>query len=86
VRKQIITLRREGEFDHDRARDLYDQVEWLEMSGSYCSNHELMDAAYGDDWHYNLPEVPNPDYQYLQRIVAAVQAGLREYMKQGATA
>lgn len=33
-------------------------------------------AAYGPDWYQDLPTCPNPDYQYLCRIIRAVLEGL----------
>lgn len=44
-------------------------------------DYEFMDAMYGGDmgeWHSALPEKPNPDYEYLCRIIKAVQAGFLE--------
>lgn len=43
----------------------------------------FMDVMYGGDmsqWHSVLPEKPNPDYQYLCRIIKAVQEGLKQNM------
>ena len=31
-----------------------------------------------DEWWYDLPQKPNPDYEYLSRIVDAVKAALKE--------
>ncbi len=34
---------------------------------------------YGEDWYYTgLPEITNPDYTYLCRIIEAVQVGFNE--------
>lgn len=41
------------------------------------NNHELMVEVYGPDWYCNLPEKPNPNYQYLCRIILAVQEALK---------
>ncbi|MEW4983093.1 MAG: hypothetical protein AB1Y26_07660 [Cycloclasticus sp.] len=45
------------------------------------NDYEFMDAMYGgdmSDWHYNLPRMPNHEYEYLCRIIKAVQVGLTE--------
>ena len=39
---------------------------------------EFMQKLYGPDWYYYVPEESNPDYEYLNRIVNAVKAGLQE--------
>jgi len=33
--------------------------------------------VYGEEWFRNLPMVPNPKYEYLCRIILAVQEGLK---------
>lgn len=39
-----------------------------------------LSQVYGHEWYMDLPEITNPDYQYLCRIILAVQAGLKEYL------
>ncbi len=46
-------------------------------SMGFC-NKQLTEA-YGNEWFMDLPLTGNPDYQYLCRIILAVQAGLKEY-------
>jgi len=42
---------------------------------------ELVDA-YGPDWRMDLPTKPNHEYEYLCRIIAAVQQGLVTALQQ----
>ncbi|WP_281441186.1 hypothetical protein [Aeromonas veronii] len=77
----IIQRRKWREFDKERARELWDAAEGIEVTNSYCSNPGLMLDAVGDEWWYGLPMVENPDYTYLCRIIQAVRDGLREYTK-----
>ncbi|MFQ2454620.1 hypothetical protein ACK31M_19785 [Aeromonas caviae] len=81
VRGHIIQRRKWGEFDKERARELWGDAEGVEITNSYCSNPDLMTAVVGDEWWYDLPMVDNPDYTYLCRIIQAVRDGLREYTK-----
>lgn len=81
VRGHIIQRRKWGEFDKERARELWGDAEGIEITNSYCSNPGLMTAVVGDEWWYDLPMVDNPDYTYLCRIIQAVRDGLREYTK-----
>ncbi|HHQ4661848.1 hypothetical protein ACTG2C_22585 [Aeromonas veronii] len=81
VRGHIIQRRKWREFDKERARELWDAAEGIEVTNSYCSNPGLMLDAVGDEWWYGLPMVENPDYTYLCRIIQAVRDGLREYTK-----
>lgn len=81
VRGHIIQRRKWREFDRERARELWDAAEGIEVTNSYCSNPGLMLDAVGDEWWYGLPMVENPDYTYLCRIIQAVRDGLREYTK-----
>lgn len=44
------------------------------------NDHEFMTAMYGSemhDWSYQLPTKTNPDYEYLCRIIHAVQDGIK---------
>lgn len=83
VRGEIIQRRKWREFDKERARELWDDAEGIEITNSYCSNPALMTAAVGDEWWYGLPMVANPDYTYLCHIIQAVREGLRQYIAQG---
>ncbi len=47
----------------------------VDVTTALTYSDELVEA-YGPDWHHDLPTCPNPDYQYLCRIIRAVQAGL----------
>lgn len=45
------------------------------------NDYEFLTAMYGSDpidWRDSLPKEPNPEYEYLCRIIKAVQAGLTE--------
>lgn len=46
-------------------------------SMGFCN--DMLIEAYGNEWYFDLPQTTNPDYQYLCRIILAVQAGLKKY-------
>lgn len=46
---------------------------FLSIRGSYKALEEL----YGEEWQFNLPEMPNDQYEYINRIVNAVKEGLK---------
>ncbi|EOK5395676.1 hypothetical protein ACM6SP_004149 [Pseudomonas aeruginosa] len=70
--------------DKEEARKLFDRIEDELRSverEDHCWNHtDLLSELFSDEWWHAAGDAtePNPDYQYLQRIVLAVQAGLRQ--------
>lgn len=68
--------------DKEDAARLWSEIEDLEgiEHESDCwSYNELLTKLFGDEWFHTAQDAtePNRDYEYLQRIVAAVQAALR---------
>lgn len=90
VREQIAELlhERRGSFiGYDEARRKYDDLaDAYNDVPTICDRHDLennsvlMSSIYGNEWRYELtlPQKPNPDYQYLCRIITTVQEALRE--------
>ena len=74
MRKEIIKDRREGDISKETARERWDRAENYD---SRLDGHELLYEVFGDEYWYCTPKMPNPDYQYLCRIIKAVQAALR---------
>lgn len=65
-----------NEITAEEARELWDEVDSAEFGDDGWSDPKLMQKVFGDEWWYRLPTKPNPDYQYLCRIIRAVQEGL----------
>jgi hypothetical protein len=42
-----------------------------------------MNQIFGDEWWCEIPQKPNPKYEYLLRILRAVKAGLAASMAVG---
>jgi hypothetical protein len=97
ARRQIIKLRRgyimrrldgtsgwrigRGEIDKERARGLWEDVDMAHFGDDGWGESKLMQEVFGDEWWYSLPTKPNPAYEYMCRIIKAVQAAL-ETMKE----
>lgn len=64
------------------ARELWDDVQDAGFGDDGWSDPNLMQKVFGDEWWYRLPEKPNPAYQYLFRVIKAVQEALRIWAKQ----
>lgn len=84
VQAEVIKARRRDEFTQEEAREHYDDASQLSDAPSIDylagAHYDLMHAVFGDEWWHSVSQSdePNPDYLYLQRIVRAVQAGLRK--------
>jgi hypothetical protein len=98
ARRQIIKLRRghfmrrldgtrgyrigRDEITAEEARELWEEVDGAWFSDDGSGDAKLMHKIFGEEWWYSLPTKPNPAYQYLCRIITAVQAALEETMKE----
>lgn len=82
VKSEIIKLRREQEIDGNEARSMWDEAEEADDVKASCCNYlvgdKLLNLLGDDPWYANWPSVPNPKYQYLDRILNAVRVGLVE--------
>jgi hypothetical protein len=76
MKKIILTKRKELELNEKDARDYYDEVEFSDAE-SIMANHDLLYKVYGDEWWCCLPKSPNPEYEYLDRIITAVKEALK---------
>ncbi|MEN5305282.1 hypothetical protein [Pseudomonas sp. TWI628] len=82
ARKVIVQMRRDRDLDAEDARSLLDEAEDVSHTSSLdeCggAHREFMHRVFGDDW-WSLPTDAmerNPDWDYLCRIIAAVQQAL----------
>lgn len=82
VKAEICKQRREREIEQFDAREWWDEAEGADdikgMVSSWHSNSTLRKLFGDEPWHANWPRVPNPDYEYLERIVQAVQAAIKQ--------
>lgn len=82
ARKQICELRRASELTMANAAALWEEAEEIgrvETPSTLRDRHwDFMYAVFGEDWWHAIPVKPNPRYQYLKRILEAVQEGLKK--------
>lgn len=82
VKEEICKLRRSGEIDHAKARDMWESAECSgNVKEDCCSwiHASVLNELLGDDPCYQKwPTVPNPEYQYLERILDAVREALKQ--------
>jgi len=82
VKKEILKLRRENEIDQFEAREYWDEADGADdVKDRVCSwhSHSSLRKVFGDEpWYANWPTVPNPDYEYLERIVQAVREAIKQ--------
>ncbi|SEG21677.1 hypothetical protein [Marinobacterium lutimaris] len=78
IKADIVKMRRQGELSKEEADHFYRRAEDIEIDNSYCNDHSLVEAIWGEEWFRDLHEVPNPKYEYLCRIIRTVQIAIRE--------
>lgn len=74
--KNVLGERRKHNMSHDEARELCDEIDSAVVGDDGWSDPNLMQKVFGDEWWYSLPTRPNPNYDYLCRIIKAVQDAL----------
>ncbi|MGU3345750.1 hypothetical protein [Pseudomonas monsensis] len=84
----VLTDRRQGHLDQEEARELFDGAEDIREASSidYLAglHYPLMKKLFGDEWWRSADDATesNPDYEYLERIILAVQQALRQEQPQ----
>ena len=79
-RKKVVAMRKQRELDDYEARTLFNECDEIANRDQVdqCPP-ELMQEVFGDEWWMvDAPSKPNPDYEYLCRILNAVKAALKE--------
>ncbi len=86
----VLKERRQFCYGSDEARQLFDEAEDLRESMSVEYLHgvhsELMTRLFGDEWWHLTSDVtePNPDYDYLERVILATQQAIGMDLRQEA--
>lgn len=84
----LLKDRRQGHLDQEEARELFDEAEDIREATSIDylagAHYPLMRKLFGDEWWHFADDAtePNPDYDYLERIILAVQQALRQEQPQ----
>lgn len=88
ARREIVQMRRDRDLDESDARDLYDEAEDIRYVSSIeelgGAHPQLMRKVFGDEWWHLSDDATerNPDWDYLERIIHAVQQALRQEQQQ----
>jgi hypothetical protein len=83
LKRELVRMRREGEFSEVEARDLWNSIEWMDPTYELLPvESDVLCKLIGDDWHCSLPQKPNPDYTYLYVIIKVIQEALKEIYKE----
>jgi hypothetical protein len=75
--KTILSKRKALEINGEEARECFDGIKDLDPE-EIMTQHEFLSLCYGDEWWYCVPKKPNPDYEYLCRIITTVKEALKE--------
>jgi len=81
LKRELLNERRRRLVSGGYARQRYDTIEELDLPETeeqLWSIAREMESIIGEEWWYRIPKKPNPDYEYLTRIIKTVQAALRE--------
>lgn len=82
VKAEICRQRRDRDIEQFDAREWWDEAEGADdVKDLVCNWHSnsTLRKLFGDEpWHANWPSVPNPDYEYLERIVQAVREAIKQ--------
>jgi hypothetical protein len=77
AKKRILAERRAREINDGEAREMWADINGGQVEDDPATQPNLMQEIYGDEWWYQLPMKPNPKYEYLCRIITAVQEALK---------
>jgi len=76
AKQKILLWRREDSIDKEIARRHWELVEEISDCGKEC-NADILYEIFGSEWYDMLPQIPNPKYQYLRKIVETIQAAIK---------
>lgn len=80
LKREVLSDRRKMNISGGFARERYNTINDLEIPESeeqLWSIAKQLEEIIGEEWWYSIPKKPNPDYEYLCRIIIAVTAALK---------
>jgi hypothetical protein len=75
-RKTILYNRKEKELTKEEAAEQWGYVDEIWGDG-FSGDEKYLEAILGSEWYNMLPQIPNPEYQYLCRIVNTIKEALK---------
>lgn len=76
AKREILKDRRDGGTTKAQARDLWERLGWIDFEAPIEVNADFLSDVYGDEWWCRLPQKPNPQYEYLCKIIQTVKDAL----------
>jgi len=70
------------EYDENKLDEMADAIGEDSVTDLVSQDYDLLSKLFGNDmmeWDDKIPKMPNPDYDYLDRIVTAVKEALESY-------
>lgn len=84
AKAEVCKLRMARELDHREARRLFDEINDSPLTGDddeakawLTYDQSIMSEIFGYEWWCSIPWKANPEYEYLCRIILAVQAAIK---------
>ncbi|MEW6647151.1 MAG: hypothetical protein AB1450_08140 [Pseudomonadota bacterium] len=77
AKAELLSERRQYGISQEEARDLFERLSHS-VERECEIDTDAMHSIFGDEWWHNIPHKPNPDYQYLCRIINATKDGIRQ--------
>lgn len=78
LKLKIIKMRRQDDITRKQARDYWNQATGID----WHDRHNVCPEIIGDEWWYTTPKKPNPDYEYLGRVVDTVKSAFKQLKEQ----
>lgn len=75
ARKYILFRRKEKDLSKEEAREQWNLAE--NIYGEY-GDEEILCKIYGGEWYLEYPQIPNPKYNHLYKIVETIKKSVRE--------
>ncbi len=75
AKKFLLKGRREGNLSKDSARESWDTINYIDDNG-VGANSSYLCGIFGDEWYYDLPEKPNPEYNHLKLIINKIKEAI----------
>ncbi|MES1987006.1 MAG: hypothetical protein V4440_03080, partial [Pseudomonadota bacterium] len=77
LRAKLIKMRRAGDIEKHEAREAYEDCSSIDSEVAAHFNHDTMEKIIGEEWYRDMPQTENPKYNYLCRIIKAVQGAIQ---------
>lgn len=78
AKKFILAARKNGEICKREASQKWFYMNQIDDGGLH-SNTNILYYIFGDEWYNKLPQIPNPKYNHLFKIVESAKEAIKDY-------